>query len=434
MMLDGMRALRRRVVITGCGVVSPVGHSVGEFWTALSEGRSGVAPITAFDTTGLDVRIAAEVKDFDPSEFMPRPVARRLDSFAQYALAAGVQAAEQAGLAIPDAESGRAAVVVGTGYAAHKMIMNTAKTLAEKGPRALSPYFAVTTGPDAGSVAIGLTYGVRGPSGGRSTACATGTTCIGEAARLIQCGDVDVAFAGASDDVITYADMVTTARTGALSSRNDDPAAASRPFDLDRDGFVMGAGAGVVVLEEAGRAMARGVEILAEVIGFGAACDAYHLTATHPEGRGAKGALREALADAGIEPDEIDYVNAHGTSTKANDSVEIAVLREVLGKTATAIPVSSIKSMTGHPIGAAGALEAIATVQTLRTGIVPPTVNCARPEDPEFNFVPGRAQHWPTRIAVSNSFGFGGHCAVLVLRQWDEGQWDEGQRVERGNA
>lgn len=413
-------ALRRRVVITGCGVISPVGLDTSQFWSALVSGRSGIGAIEGFDTTGLPVRIAGEVRGFDPEQYMPHKVARRIDRYSQYAVAAAVQAMGESKLVVDDSLAPRVGAFVGTACGSVHLWHENLKRLTEQGPRGISPFFFATAGPDHAVGEVALRFGAAGPSCAVTTACATGTNCIGEAVQQIRHDRADVMIAGGADDSITALDVTGAAMARALSRRNDDPVRASRPFDIDRDGFVMSAGAGIVVLEEAGHAQRRGAEILAEVAGYGNTTDAYHLTAPDPQARGAIRAMRLALTDAGVGPEDVDYINAHGTSTKLNDSTEILAIRTLFGDRAPRVPISSTKSMIGHLLGAAGAVEAIATVQSLRTGVLAPTINCDKPEDPDLDFVPNEAREWPVRVAVSNSFGFGGHNAVLVLRRWEE--------------
>lgn len=409
---------RRRVVITGCGAITPVGLDTAQFWAALLAGRSGIAPITAFDAADLPTRFAGEVREFDPGEYMPSPAARRLSRFAQFAIAAALQAVEEAKLEVDEQLAHRVAVLVGSGYGANQLVHDAIATLQERGPRAITPYLAYTGSIDNASGEVATRLGATGPSGAIVTACATGSTCIGEGLRLIQHGTADVVIAGGADDAVTRLDMAAGASARALSRRNDEPERASRPFDRDRDGFVMGAGAGVVVLEEAGRALHRGAHILAELVGYGASTDAYHPTAPHPEGLGAKRAMRLALDDAALDPSDVDYINAHGTSTVLNDRTETEAIRTVFGDTAPGIPISSVKSMTGHMIGAAGAVELIATIHAIRSGVVPPTINCDDPEDPGLNYVPHHAQEHDVEVALSNSFGFAGHNAALVVARW----------------
>ena len=412
-------APRRRVVITGCGVVSPLGSTVSDFWAGLLDGRSGVRPIAAFDASDLPTRIAAEVAGFDPADHLPRRVYRRIDPFAQYAVAAVLQAVEEAKLEIDEELAPRVGVLIGSAYGASSVQQAVSMAmLVEEGIRRISPFASAATAIDSAAGEVVLQLGATGPSGAVSTACASGTTAVGDAYRWIQHGYCDVAVAGGSDDSITKADVASACVARALSRRNDEPERASRPFDRDRDGFVVGAGAGAVVLEEAARAVERGAPILVELVGYGTSSDAYHPTAPHPDGLGARRAIRLALADAAAVPDEVDYVNAHGTSTVLNDRIETAAIRAELGAHATTIPISSIKSMTGHMIGAAGTVELIATMLALRSGVVPPTINCDNPEDPDLNYVPHRSQRHQIELAISNSFGFAGHNAVLAVRAW----------------
>jgi 3-oxoacyl-[acyl-carrier-protein] synthase II len=351
---------------------------------------------------------------------MPHKVARRIDPSAQYGLAAAMQAVHDARLEVDDELAPRVGVYVGCSVGAAQTTYDTTLKLEERGARAVSPFFFATSGGESVTDEIALWLGACGPSASLATACASGATCIGEAMRLIRYGVTDVMIAGGAEAPVTRLNIAAAAACRALSRRNDDPVLACRPFDKGRDGFVMGAGAGIVVLEEAEHARRRGARILAELVGYGATTDAYHLTAPHPEGLGTKRAMRMALDSAGLAPADVDYVNAHGTSTELNDRTEIAATREVLGAHATRIPISSTKSMTGHLISGAGAIELVASVQAIRTGVVPPTLNCEDPEDGELNFVPNVAQEWNTNVAMSNSFGFGGHNAVLIVRRWEE--------------
>ncbi|MGW7418360.1 beta-ketoacyl-[acyl-carrier-protein] synthase family protein [Streptomyces sp. NPDC054863] len=415
------RTTRRRVVVTGYGAVTPVGPDVPSLWEALLSGRSGIAEATGFDTTDLPVTIAGEVQDFDPTAYMPRRTVRRLDPFAQYALAAAVQAVEAAGLDVPSLRRDRMGVLIGSGYGAEKSAFEAARALVVKGAGAVSPYYAVSGGIDSAAVDVALRFGAQGPSGSTSTACATGATCIGDAARMIATDTADVMLAGASDDCLTSVQMAATARTGVLSRRADDPAGASRPFDLGRDGFVMSAGAGVLVLEEAGHAVRRGADILAEVAGYAATTDAYHLTSPDPEGTGLQRAMRLALADAETDVGAIDYINAHATGTVGGDRVELVALREVFAEQLPRIPTTSVKSVLGHMMGAASAVDLIATVEAMRTGTVPPTTNCTDPEDTVLNLGTRGVERREIRTAMSNSFGFGGHNAVLVVKAFDGG-------------
>jgi 3-oxoacyl-[acyl-carrier-protein] synthase II len=409
------------VVVTGYGVISPVGLTAADFWASLLAGRSGVATISRFDASHLPAQIAGEVRGFDPAPYLPRQVSRRIDPYAQYTVAAGQQAVEAAklDLASTGVDGARVGVLVGSAYGPVQTIQRNVRALDAGGVRRVSPHFTAASSVDSGSGELARRLGARGPSGSVTTACATGSTCLGEAMRYIQHGYADAMLAGGADDAVTELDVGATDLAGALSRRNHDPAAASRPFDRDRDGFVLAAGAGVVVLEEAGHALRRGAPILAELAGYGATTDVHHATAPHPDGLAAQAAMRLALADAGVTAGQVDYVNAHGTSTPQGDRSELRAIRAVLGDHAPRTPISSVKSMTGHMLGAAGAVELVATVESIRTGMLPPTINCDDPEDPELDLVPHRARPHPVAVAVSNSFGFAGHNAVLVVRAWD---------------
>ncbi len=418
MVHEPMRRLRRRVVVTGWGAVTPLGLGVEDTWAAMLAGRSGIGAIRSFDVSDLSTRIGGEVRGFDPDLYVPRKVSRRMDLHALYALGAATQAVQSARLEIDEELADRVGVLVGSGYGAVSYNHTVADTLRAKGPRAISPFAQVAGAIDNAAGEISMRFGARGPSRAQSSACATGTDSLGEAARWIQFGFADVVIAGGADNCVTRCEIAGSGNARALSVRNDEPERASRPFDADRDGFVMSAGAGIMVLEEAEHALARGVPILAELIGYAATSDAHHWTSPHPEGAGAKAAMRAALDDASIEPQALDYVNAHGTSTPVGDEREVHAIREVLGTHATGIPVSSTKSMTGHMIGASGAVEAIVCCLAIRDGIAPPTINCDRPLDTEMNFVACHAQKHDIHVAMSNSFGFGGHNAAVILRRW----------------
>jgi 3-oxoacyl-[acyl-carrier-protein] synthase II len=408
------------VVVTGTGVITPIGNTVESFWQSLIDGRSGISAIESWDASDLPVRIGAEVKDFDPAAYMPHKVSRRMDPSAQYGLAAAMEAVREAKLEMSDDLAARTGVYLGSSVGAAQMTYDTTVKLHERGARAVSPFFFATSGSESAAGEVAMWLGARGPSSSLSTACASGATCIGEAARLIQFGVTDVMIAGGAEAPVTRLNIAGAAACQALSRRNDDPSLACRPFDRERDGFVMGAGAGVVVLEEYEHALRRGAHILGELAGYGATTDAYHLTAPHPDALGTKTAMRIALESAGLQPQDVDYINAHGTSTQLNDSTEVTAIRGVFGEHATRIPVSSTKSMTGHLISATGAVELIASLLAVRRDVVPPTLNCNDPLDPDINFVPGVAQEWEVDVAMSNSFGFGGHNAVLVVRSLKE--------------
>ena len=410
----------RRVVITGRGVVSPVGLTVADYWASLLAGRSGVKPITSFDASEMPVRISGEITDFDATDYMPRKVARRIDRFAHFAMAAVLEAIEEAKLTINDELAPRTGVLIGSAFGANTIVHEAVLTVAKRGYRGLSPWASAGAATDSAACEVALRLNVQGPSGSVNTACASSVTAIGNAMRMIQYGTTDVMLVGGADNPVTEIEIGGAHMARALSTRNDEPERACRPFDTDRDGFVMSAGSGMLVLEEAEHAMRRGAPIIAELLGYGASSDSYHPAAPHPDGRGAQQAMRLAFADAGIQPSDVDYINAHGTSTLLNDRIEIAAIREVFGTHAEQIPISSTKSSTGHMIGAAGAVELIACTQAIVDGKVPPTINCDNPEDTAINFVAHRPQERDVTVALSNSFGFGGHNAVVLVRRWQQ--------------
>lgn len=406
------------MVITGMGCISPLGNTLAATWEAAVSGRSGVGPITQFDASELKTRFAAEVKDFDPVASLGRRDARRMDRYTQLAIVAVLEAIEQAGLQIGEANRERVGVVLGTGIGGAGTLISETKKMAERGPRWVSPHLVPMMLPDAAPGQIAILTGARGPNMSVVTACASGTNAIGEAAEMIRRGAADVMLAGGSEAGIIDVSVAGFSVMDALSSRNDDPQGASRPFDLDRDGFVIGEGAAFVVLETETAARARGARALAEVVGYGSTNDAFHISAPAENGAGAAACMRVALDDAGLGPSSIGYINAHGTSTRLNDSSETTAIKTVFGETAYSLPVSSTKSMTGHLLGAAGALEAIFCVQALRQGLLPPTINYQTP-DPEcdLDYVPNQARPAGIEVALSNSFGFGGHNACLILRK-----------------
>ncbi|MFE0374773.1 beta-ketoacyl-[acyl-carrier-protein] synthase family protein [Streptomyces inhibens] len=414
------RTERRRVVVTGTGVVSPVGNTTADFWAALLAGRSGVKTLTRFDTSGLPVRIGGEVTGFDTTGYLTPQEARRSDSFTQYAVVAAGQALRAAGLDEPAGiDPYRFAAVIGSGYGAANSIQQQYDVLQRQGSRRVSPYHSVLTAIDHPASLLSIKYGIGGPSCAVSAACATGAVAIGEAAELIRHGRADIALAGGADDALTAVDLAGTANAQALSRRNDDPEGASRPFDRDRDGFVMAVGATVLTLEEAGHAERRGAPILAEVAGYAATTDAHHATAPDPTGAGAIRAMRDALADAGRTPEDVGQISAHGTGTVLNDRIEAAALREVLGPDhLRRTPITAVKSMTGHMLGASGAAEAAAAVLSLQDRKIPPIRNCDHPEEPDLDLVVKGARDWDGDVVLSNSFGFGGHNAVLVLTRY----------------
>jgi 3-oxoacyl-[acyl-carrier-protein] synthase II len=413
---------RRRVVVTGLGVVSPVGNDVEAFWGALQSGRSGIAPITLFDASELPVRFAGEVRGFDPERFMDRRTARRMDRFDQFFYAAAAQAMADAGLDFSDdpEEGARAGAVVGSGVGGLISMQEGMDTMRQRGTDRISPYQVtrLIANMAAGDVSIG--FGLLGPVSCTVTACAASANAIGDAAEIIRRGAADVMVAGGSEAPICEFGVASFAQARALSTRNDDPQGACRPFDATRDGFVMAEGGGCLVLEELGRARERGAGIYAEVVGYGMSSDAYHITLPRPGGAGAARAMQAALDDAGLDPSSVDYINAHGTSTPANDVTETAAIKTVFEDHAAHLAISSTKSMTGHLLGGAGAVESIASILALRDGILPPTINHRTP-DPEcdLDYIPNVARKQDIRIAMSNSFGFGGHNAVLIFSEPD---------------
>ena len=408
----------RRVVVTGMGVVTPLGIGARSLWEGLIAGRSGVERVTRFDPSRHRSQIAAEVRGFDPLAFMEKKEALRTDLFIQYALAAAAEAVADAGLKLPDSIGDRTGVIVGTGMGGLPKLMEAHDLLLAKGPeRVILPYLLTSLIPNMAAGWISMRFGLRGPNSSVSTACAAGSHAIGDAFRLIQRGDADVMLAGGGEALMTPIVFCGFDSLRALSARNDAPNRASRPFDAGRDGFVMGEGAGILVLEERGYALARGARIHAELCGYGMTADAHHPTAPAPEGEGAARAMALALADAGLRPEAVDYICAHGTSTPFNDANETLAIKRVFGARAGRLAVSSIKSMLGHLIGAAGAVAAIATVKALDEGLLPPTINYEVP-DPQcdLDYVPNVARRAPVRVALVNAFAFGGTNAVLALR------------------
>lgn len=410
--------MKRRVVITGMAAITPIGTGLSAFWDGLISGKSGVDSITQFDPTDFTTKIAAEVKEFDPTDYMDRKDARRMDRFTQFAVAGAHMAVSDASLS-DDADWERVGVLIGSGIGGIRTLEDQCRNLIEKGPDRVSPFFVPMMIPDIASGHVSITLGAKGHNACTVTACASGTNAIGDAFRVIQRGDADVMVTGGTEAAISPLSMAGFCSARTLSRRNDDPQAASRPFDKDRDGFVMGEGAGIVILEELEHAQARGARIYAEVIGYGCTGDAHHITAPAPEGDGARRALAAALADGGVQPHEVGYINAHGTSTEYNDKFESMAIKSVFGESAYSVAVSSTKSMTGHLLGAAGGVEAIAVSLALCNGVIPPTINYQTP-DPEcdLDYVPNEAREQQIDVAVSNSFGFGGHNAVLVFRRF----------------
>ena len=410
----------RRVVVTGLGAISPVGNDVATTWRSLLEGRSGGAPITKFDASTFSVRFACEVKGFDVSPYMDRKEAKRSDLYTQYAMAASVQAMQDAGFGdgtgyVPE-ECG---VLIGSGIGGLRTFEEQHQTYLSQGARRISPFFVPMFISDIAAGVVSMRFNAQGPNFGIVSACATSAHAIGEAFRTIQYGSADVMIAGGSEAAVTPMAIGGFANMGALSTRNDDPATASRPFDATRDGFVLGEGAGVVVLEELEHARRRGARIYGEVVGYAATGDAYHLTGQREDHAGLQRAMRRCLADAGVAPEAVDYVNAHGTSTPLNDPNEARAIRAVFGNAADALSVSSTKSATGHMLGAAGAIEFIACAKAIEHGLIPPTINHAT-ADPEIalDVTPNEPRERAVAVAISNSSGFGGHNATLALRRF----------------
>jgi 3-oxoacyl-[acyl-carrier-protein] synthase II len=405
------------VAVTGVGLVSPLGIGNENNWNALVAGKSGVGPITRFDATGFACRIAGEVKGFDPSLYVEKKEIKKMDTFIHYAMAAAKFAMEDSGLPVGDDNRERIAVVIGSGIGGLPIIEETQKNYLQKGVRVISPFFitALIANEAAGNVSI--KYGLKGPNLATVTACTTGAHAVGEAYRMIQYGDADAAIAGGTESVITPLAVGGFAVMRALSTRNDEPERASRPWDRDRDGFVMGEGAGLVILEEMEAAKKRGARIYAELVGYGLSGDAFHIAAPSEDGDGPARVMRNALNDAGIEPEQVGYINAHGTSTPMGDKVETVAIKMVFGPYAKKVPVSSTKSSTGHLLGAAGGLETAICALALHHGVLPPTINYETP-DPEcdLDYVPNEAREARVEYALSNSFGFGGTNACLVLK------------------
>lgn len=411
------------MVVTGIGLICGVGHTAPEVWENLLAGKSGMAPITAFDTTGFSVTFAAEVKNFDPLQFIDKKEARKMGRFIHFALAATEEAMQASGLKITSEIAERVGVHIGSGIGGFDVIEREHSAMLTGGPRKISPFFIPASIINLAAGHVSIRYGAKGPNEATATACTTSAHSIGDAFRIIQRGDADVMIAGGAEGAITPMGVGGFAAMRALSTRNDDPEHASRPFDKDRDGFVVGEGAGILILEELAFARARGAKIVGEVIGYGMSGDAFHITGMAPEGEGCYRAMRNALASASIAPDAVDYVNAHATSTSLGDASESAAMERIFGEHATShkLLVSSTKSMTGHLLGGAGGLEAGITLMALQHQIAPPTANLVH-VDPEcrLNYVPNKPQDAKLDVALSNSFGFGGTNGSLVFRRWSE--------------
>jgi 3-oxoacyl-[acyl-carrier-protein] synthase II len=410
---------KRRVVITGAGAVTPVGNTAEEFWASLLAGRSGIGPITRFDASQMPTRIAGEIKGFDPLKYIDKKDDRKFDRFLKYAIACAVMAVEDAGLKTDSVDATRFGVLVGSGIGGIETLLEQYAILTSKGPDRVSPFFVPMIIVNMAAGVISMRFGAKGPNSSVVTACATGNHAIGDAARIIQRGEADVMIAGGSEAIIIPLTIAGFCQMKAMSTRNDDPTKASRPFDAERDGFVCGEGGGLVVLESLEHARARDARVYAEIVGYGMTGDAHHMTAPDPEGDGAARAMAAALRDAALEPSSVGYINAHGTSTPYNDKFETIAIKRVFGDHAKKLAVSSTKSMTGHLLGAAGGIEAIATAFALHHGILPPTMNYEK-ADPEcdLDYIPNQARKQEVEVALSNAFGFGGTNATLAFKKY----------------
>jgi 3-oxoacyl-[acyl-carrier-protein] synthase II len=412
--------MQKRVVVTGLGAVTPIGNTVAELWEGLLTGRSGAAPITYFDASEHATKFACEVKDFDVTEYLHPREAKRMDPFCRYAMASADQALKAADVSAETCDQDRVGIIVGSGIGGILIFENQAREIVESGPRRISPFFIPTMISDIAAGHISMKYQLRGPNYATTSACATGNHAIGIAMRHLQFGDADVMLAGGSESAVTPLGVAGFNAMKAISTRNDDPARASRPFDLDRDGFVIGEGAAMLVLETLEHARKRGADILCEIASLGFSADAHHITAPAPGGEGAIRAMRAALESAGMNPEDVDYVNAHGTSTEYNDKTETEALKTLFGDHAGKLSVSSTKSMTGHLLGAAGAVESIACILAIKNGIIPPTINYETP-DPEcdLDVTPNQPKERKIRTALNNAFGFGGHNACLLFSAFE---------------
>ncbi len=409
---------KRRVVVTGLGCISPLGNNVADTWSGILAGKSGVGPITRFDASAFTTHFGGNVKDFDITQYLEAKEARKMDVFIQYGMAAGIQAIEDAGLEVTEENADRIGAAIGSGIGGIGAIEESHELVRTKGPRRISPFFVPGSIINMIAGNLSIKYGLRGPNIAVTTACTTGTHNIGIAARMIQHGDADVMVVGGAEMATTPVGLGGFAAARALSTRNDDPQRASRPWDRDRDGFVLADGAGMLVLEEYEFAKKRGARIYCELVGFGMSADAYHMTSPPEDGRGAAASMRNALRDAGLNPEQMDYINAHGTSTPAGDLAESMAVKSVLGSAASQVAVSSTKSMIGHLLGAAGAVEAVFSVLAIRDQVAPPTINLDNPDEGcDLNYVPHTAQQRKVEVAMSNSFGFGGTNGTVVFKR-----------------
>jgi len=410
---------KKRVVITGMGAITPLGCGIKKFWSSLLEGKSGIDRISKFDTEEFATKIAGEVRDFDPEDFIEKKEIKRLDRFAQFAIASTKMALEDSELDLSSTDKTRVGVVLGSGIGGSETWEEQSNILREKGPRRISPFFIPMMIINMASGQVSMAFGLEGPNFTIVTACASGTNAIGEAFRTLQIGDADVMVTGGTEASITRLSLAGFSSMKALSTNNDDPQRASRPFDKNRDGFVMGEGCGIVILETLEHALKRDAKIYAELVGYGATADAYHITQPAPGGEGAVRAMRNAIIDAGISDDEIDYINAHGTSTPINDKFETMAIKKVFGSHAKKVSISSTKSMTGHLLGAAGAIELIASTLAVYNDKIPPTINYESVDpDCDLDYVPNAAIEKTVNAALSNSLGFGGHNATLIIKKY----------------
>ncbi len=412
---------RKRVVVTGLGSITPLGNTLTDYWEGLLKGQSGIGPITLFDASRHACRIAGEVKNFDPQAYMDRKEAKRMDRFAQFAVAASKQALADSGFVIDDLNATQVGVLIGTGIGGLKVLEEQEEVYLTRGPDRCSPFMIPMM---IANMAAGLTAihtGAKGPNSCTVTACAAGSNAVGDAFRLIQRGYAQAMICGGTEAAVTHLSVAGFASARALSTRNDDPTRASRPFDRDRDGFVLGEGAGILFLEELEQALGRGAKIYAEIIGYASTCDAYHMTAPTPGGEGAARAIELCLKDAALNPNQISYINAHGTSTAANDPTETTAIKKALGNNAAQVAISSTKSMTGHLLGGSGGIEAVATVMAVAQDQIPSTINLDNPDpDCDLDYVPHQSRSQVVKVALSNSFGFGGHNVTLAFKKYSD--------------
>jgi len=413
------QAVLKRVVVTGLGAITPIGNNLDDYWQGLLSGRNGIAPITLFDASRHECRFAGEVKGFDPHDYMDRKEAKRMDRFAQFAVSASKQALADARLTINELNAEQIGVLIGTGIGGLKVLEEQQEIYLTKGPDRCSPFMIPMM---IANMAAGLTAihtGAKGPNSCSVTACAAGSNAIGDAFRLVQRGYAQAMICGGTEAAVTPLSFAGFCACKALSTRNDDPTHASRPFDIDRDGFVMGEGCGILILEELEHALSRGAKIYGEIVGYGMTCDAYHITSPVPGGAGAAQAISLAMKDGDLTPDQVSYINAHGTSTQANDSTETAAIKTALGDAARKVAISSTKSMTGHLLGGSGGIEAVATVMAIANDHVPPTINLQNPDPAcDLDYIPNQSRALPVEVALSNSFGFGGHNVTLAFRKY----------------